>query len=133
MKKILAIIGIVLAALYIPVLSMPGGGGKTASAPDKAHKITSTFQPTDDFNPGEPVPYYGKKGLLHQLVFLDLPGNNVPLSPKDYGDWMVIFGMIVILILVLSLAVRTQAIATGYRAKQSARARSKGKMPAGQS
>lgn len=133
MKRILAIIAIVLAALYIPVLSMPGGAGKTASAPDKAHKITPAFQPTDDFNPGEPVPYYGKKGPLHQLVFLDLPGNNVPLSPKAYGDWVVIFGMIVILILVLSLAVRTQGIATGYRAKRSARVRPKGEMPAGQS
>lgn len=64
---------------------------------------------------------------------MDLPGNNVPLSPKDYGDWVVIFGMIVLLILVLSLAVRTQGIATGYRAKQSTRVRTKGKMPAGQS
>jgi|GEM_PF-555614 cytochrome c2 len=85
-------------------------------------------QPVDGFNPDEPPPYYGKSGGLHQLIFMDVPGDHRPLSNKDYGAWVVIFGMIFILILALSVAVRTQGIATGYDENKKVRGNAKEKI-----
>ncbi len=85
-------------------------------------------RPVDGFNPDEPPPYYGKSGGLHQLIFMDVPGDHRPLSGKDYGAWIVIFGMIFILILAHSDAVRTQGIAS--RSKNSKKARGNSPVPA---
>lgn len=67
-------------------------------------------QPLNGFTPDEPPPYAGKSNLLHQLIFLDVSGNHRPLSAKDFWPWVLIFTMVFLLILALSVAVRTQGI-----------------------
>ena len=76
----------------------------------KEESVKLASQPAYAFSPDEPIPYFGKSGPLHQLIFMDVPGDHRPLSPKNYGAWVIIFGMIFILILALSAAVKTQGI-----------------------
>src|SRR5690606_36995038 len=53
-----------------------------------------------------PKPYPGKSGVLHQLIYLDVPGNHMPITSRDYDVWMMIGSILVFIVLVLSIAVK---------------------------
>lgn len=51
-----------------------------------------------------------KASWIHQLVYLDLPGQFKPLSVTDYWVWITLAIMICLTILVLLLAVYTRTL-----------------------
>lgn len=54
----------------------------------------------------EKAPYPNSGGLLHRIIFIDLPGNHTPLKPTDYTAWTAIATAIIFLIVALIIKVR---------------------------
>jgi cytochrome c2 len=52
------------------------------------------------------TPYLGKSSLLHQIIYLDIPGKHRPLSFTEPYPWFLIGGVVFILIGTLCLVVR---------------------------
>lgn len=54
----------------------------------------------------EKIPYPNSGGLLHRIIFIDLPGNHTPLKPTDYTAWMAIAVAVLFLIIALITKVK---------------------------
>lgn len=55
----------------------------------------------------EKIPYPNSGGgLLHRIIFIDLPGEHTPLKPTDYTAWMAIATAVIFLIVALIAKVK---------------------------
>lgn len=55
----------------------------------------------------EKIPYPNSGGgLIHRIIFIDLPGNHIPLKPTDYTAWMAIAVAVIFLIVALITKVK---------------------------
>lgn len=67
---------------------------------NKAGDAGPSSRVTDDHKP-----YLGKSSVLHQIIYLDIPGKHRPLSIKEPYPWFLIGSILLILIGALSTAV----------------------------
>jgi len=51
---------------------------------------------------------YKENGVFHRLLFLDEPGNHMPLSFSDYAAWLALIVAVVLLAIVLVMCVKIQ-------------------------
>jgi len=52
-----------------------------------------------------PVYAVGSEGILHQIIYLNISGDHLPLTFKETGKWFIIFGVIIALVLLFLLLV----------------------------
>jgi cytochrome c2 len=49
---------------------------------------------------------YSETGIVHRLIFLDEPGNHQPVSFSDYGFWIAVTVVVILLAVVLAMLVK---------------------------
>lgn len=63
-------------------------------------------------------PYYNKKGLLNQIVYLNSDGDHLPIKANDLMSWFLIAVVIIMLIITLYAGVLTNSVADKYHEKK---------------
>jgi cytochrome c2 len=55
-------------------------------------------------------PYKGESGFVRQVVYVDLPGTHMPISPSDYRTWFVIGVLIFLALLTLFTVIKAKTL-----------------------
>ena len=55
-------------------------------------------------------PYKGESGFIRQVVYVDLPGNHLPILPNDYRTWFVMGGLILLALLTLFTVIKSKTM-----------------------
>ena len=61
--------------------------------------------------------YIGKPEIIRQLIYVDLPGQHLPILPNDYRIWFVIGGLIFLSLVLLFILIKAKTLITNLKKK----------------
>jgi len=61
--------------------------------------------------------YKGKPEIIRQLIYVDLPGQHLPILPNDYRIWFVIGGLIFLSLVLLFILIKAKTLITNLNKK----------------